>query len=85
MGPEYKLTYWDVHKSLLQTPLSQPVSTPLFLQGFTPTCSGPNVLCSRFRRAYATKDANMSSRKPGVTWDPKTWASVSLVQQNKGS
>ena len=28
MGPDYKLTYLDVHQSLLQTPLIQPVSTP---------------------------------------------------------
>ena len=30
MGPDYKLTYLDVHQSLLQTPLLQPVPTPLF-------------------------------------------------------
>ena len=35
MGPDYRLTYLNVHKSLLQTPLLQLVSTPLFLQGFT--------------------------------------------------
>ena len=57
MGPDYKLMYLDVHQPLLQTPLIQPVSTPLFSKGMSPDLFCPKVHCSQFRLAYATKDA----------------------------
>ena len=58
-GTRVQTNILNVHQSLLQTPLLQPVSTPLFLQGFTPTCSDASAHCSQFRLAYETKDANI--------------------------
>ena len=61
MGPDYKLTYLDAHQSLLQTPLIQPVSTPLSSTRMYPDLFCPNVHCSQLRAAYATKDAKYGS------------------------
>ena len=59
--PNYKLTYLDVHRSLLQTfPDTARFITPCFTSKDVPRpifCS--NVQCSQFLLAYATKDANM--------------------------
>ena len=67
MGPDYKLTYLDVHQSLLQTPLLQPVSTPLFSTRMYPDLFCPNVHCSQLRAAYATKDAKYNWLTPVIS------------------
>ena len=67
MVPDYKLMYLDVHQSLLQTPLIQPISTPLFSTRMYPDLFCPNVHCSQLRAAYATKDAKYNWLTPVIS------------------
>ena len=75
MGPDYKLTYFEVHQSLLQTPLVQPVSTPLFSTTLYPGLFCSKTHRSQLRSALATKDAKHESFQMNYTFH----GSLSLI------